>query len=302
MKERQISFYSEGQKLDGTIYLPDDYQPGEKRPAIIPNSGYQGFNEFYPRLFARNLTAAGYVCLGFDYRGFAQSEGQQGRVILDEQVEDIRNAITFLQIQEEVDPEQIGLIGWGMGASNVVRVAASDDRVKAVAALNGFFNGERWLKSIHSYVDWTNIKKMIAEDRILRVTTGASKYEDTFIHYPLDPATNDYVQKELAPLSPFGKQTQLQFTDSIIGMNAEKVVGDLTCPLFIAHGRDNLLHPFEESQSLFESANEPKQLYVIDGKHNDFMYHEHGVFQDLVGKLEGFFGGYLTHEKKVELV
>lgn len=289
MQERQISFYSEGFKLDGTIYLPDDYQPGEKRPAIIPNSGYQGFNEFYPRLFARNLTDKGYVCLGFDYRGFAKSEGQQGRVILDEQVEDIKNAITFLQIQEEVDPEHIGLIGWGMGASNVVRVAAADRRVKAVAALNGFFNGERWLKSIHSYVEWVEIQKTIEADRILRVTEGSSQYEDPFIHYPLDPATNDYVQKELAPLSPFGKQTQLQFTDSIIQLNADKIANDIKCPLFVGHGKDNLLHPFEESISFYEAASEPKQLYVIDGKHNDFMYHEHPVFQSLVGELEQFF-------------
>ena len=290
MKERQISFYSEGLKLDGTIYLPDDYQPGEKRPAIIPNSGYQGFNEFYPRLFARNLTEAGYVCLGFDYRGFAKSEGQQGRVILDEQVQDIKNAITFLQLQEEVDPDNISLIGWGMGASNVVRVAASDDRVKAVAALNGFFNGERWLKSIHSYVEWVEIKKMIEEDRSLRVTTGSSKYEDPFIHYPLDPATNDYVQKELAPLSPFGKLTQLQFTESIIELNADKVAKDIKCPLFVAHGKDNLLHPLDETLHFYDAAAEPKKLYIIDGKHNDFMYHEHPVFQDLITQLNTFFG------------
>ncbi|MEH7454035.1 alpha/beta hydrolase [Gottfriedia acidiceleris] len=297
MKERQISFYSEGFKLDGTIYLPDDYQPGEKRPAIIPNSGYNGFNEFYPRLFARNMTEAGYVCLGFDYRGFAKSEGTPGRVILDEQVQDIKNAITFLSIQEEVDPENIGLIGWGMGASNVVRVAASDDRVKSVAALNGFFNGERWLKSIHSYVEWVDIKKTVEADRVLRVTTGSSKYEDPFIHYPLDEATNDYVQKELAILSPFGKLTQLQFTDSIINMNADKIAQNIECPLFVAHGKDNLLHPVDESVQFFEAAAEPKELYIIDGKHNDFMYHEHPVFQELVGELKGFFGKNLSYTK-----
>lgn len=48
MQERTVYFYSEGYKLDGTLYLPDDIQPGEQRPAIIPNSGYQGFNKFYP--------------------------------------------------------------------------------------------------------------------------------------------------------------------------------------------------------------------------------------------------------------
>lgn len=290
MQERQISFYSEGCKLDGTIYLPDDYQPGEKRPAIIPNSGYQGFNEFYPKLFSRYLTNAGYVCLGFDYRGFAKSEGRQGRVILDEQVEDIKNAVTFLQVQEEVDPERIGLIGWGMGASNVVRVAAADERVKAVAALNGFFNGARWLKSIHSYVDWHQILDVVAKDRVRRVTTGNSMRAETFIHYPLDPATNDTVNVELAKIPSFGKQTELQFTDSIIGMNAERVAAAIAPrPLFVGHGKYNLLHPKEESQALFDAAAAPKEMYWIDGKHNNFMYYDHPVMNKLMEQLLGFF-------------
>lgn len=302
MIERQIQFYSEGYKLDGTLYFPDDYKPGEKRPAIIPNSGYQGFNEFYPKLFARNLTKAGYICLGFDYRSFAKSEGEEGRVILNEQVEDIQNAITFLSMQEEVDADRIGLVGWGMGASNVVRVAAKDKRVKAVAGLNGFYNGERWLRSIHSYVEWNEILKMVDEDRKHRVLTGKSKLADPFIHYPLDPATADYVDKELAVLSPFGKQTVLQFTDSIIGMNAEKDVKDVSVPLFIAHGKDNLLHPFEESSELYKAANEPKQLYVIDGKHNDFMYHEHEVFQELIVQLKAFFQVHIGNKEAEKAV
>lgn len=144
-----------------------------------------------------------------------------------------------------------------MGASNVVRVAVSDNRV-------------------------------------LRVKTiGSSKYEDPFIHYPLDEATNDYVQKELAVLSPFGKLTQLH-TDSIISLNTEKVAQDIEWPLFVAHGKDNLLHPVDESIQFFEAAAEPKELYIIDGKHNDFMYHEHPVFQDLVGELKEFFGKNLS--------
>jgi uncharacterized protein len=294
MRERQISFYSEGFKLEGTVYLPDDYQVGERRPAIIPNSGYNGFNTFYPRLFAKYLTEAGYVCLGFDYRSFANSEGVKGRVILDEQVQDIQNAITFLQIQEEVNPDQIGLVGWGMGASNVVRVAAADKRVKAVAALNGFFNGERWLRSIHSYVEWKNILKMIEEDRVRRVTTGKSLLADAFIHYPLDPATNDTVNVDLAKNYPFGKETALQFSESIVTLNADKVAAEISPrALFVAHGKDNLLHPLDESQALFEAAKEPKQFYLIDGKHNDFMYDKHPVFEDLIEKLEAFFQSHL---------
>ncbi len=303
MQMKDISFYSEGCKLDGTLYLPDDYRPGEKRPAIIPNSGYQGFDEFYPRLFANYLTQAGYVCLGFDYRGMAKSEGEKGRVLLDEQVQDVRNAITFLQLQNEVDPARIGLIGWGMGASNVIRAAAQDQRVKAVAGLNGFYNGERWLRSIHSYVDWTEILETISEDRARRVTTGQSKPEATFLHYPLDPATSDYVKNELESVYGFGHDTQLQFSESIIELNCDKVIADIAPrPVFIGHGKDNLLHPIDESTEIFAAAAEPKTFYEIDGKHNDFMFQDHPVFDDMIAQLEVFFaeplqvGVYLTEE------
>src|SRR5690606_21986902 len=157
MIERGIHFYSDGYRLEGTLYLPDDLRAGEKRPAVLPLSGYQGFNQFYPRVFAEYLTKSGLVCLGFDYRGVARRGGPPDRVVLDEQVEDANNAVTFLRLQKEVDPERIGILGWGMGASHAVRVAARDARVRAVAALNGFYNGKRWLKSIHSYVEWNRL-------------------------------------------------------------------------------------------------------------------------------------------------
>jgi len=276
--------------LEGTLYLPDDRCEGERRPAVIPLSGYQGLNEIYPRLFAEHLTEVGFICLGFDYRGFARSEGPRERVLLDEQVEDVKNAVTFLRVQEEVDPDRIGLLGWGMGASHAIRVASRDVRVKAVAALNGFYNGKRWLKSIHSYVEWNRLINEVELDRVRRVTSGNSMSVDPFLHYPLDPDTEDVVRKELEPLPFFGKKITLQFTESILEMNAEQEVWKIAPrPIFIAHGKENLLHPPEEAQALYESAEEPKELYWINGKHNDFMHREHPVFQDLVEKLAAFF-------------
>lgn len=290
MVELSTSFYSEGHRLKGSLYLPDNYESGEKRPAIIANSGYQGFNEFYPKLFSRYLTAAGYVCLGFDYRGFADSEGQPGHVILSEQVEDIKNCLTFAQTRDEIDPERISLLGWGMAAPHVVQLAATDKRVKAVAALNGFYDGERWLKSTHSPEGWKRILQLIEEDRVRRVTTGRSQRVSPFLHYVLDPATAEYVNKELAPLKSFGREIDLQFTESIVGMKVQEMAAAITPrPIFIGHGRHNLLHPKAEAEALNTYANEPKELYWIEGKHNDFMYYDHQVMNQLIDRLLRFF-------------
>ena len=290
MKEEQITFYSEGAELVGTVYLPDDYMDGVRYPAIIPNSGYKGFNRFYPRLFARSLTAAGFVCLGFDYRGFGDSGGVPGRVLLDEQVQDIRNAITYLSTRNEVDPERVGILGWGMGASNVIRVAAQDPRAKAVAALNGFYVGTRWLKTVHPYVRWHEIVQEVEADRTERVRTGQSRRISPFAHYPLDPLTDEHVHVELALLPTFEDWVTVQMTESVLELDAEREAHRISPrPVFVAHGMGNLLHPLDEAGHLYEALGEPKVFYRIAGQHNDFMYEDHPEYQRLMIEVVRFF-------------
>jgi predicted acyl esterase len=81
IERRPITFFSEGLRLDGDLYLPAGLQAGEKRPAVIPLSGYQGLKGLQPARFARALVPLGYICLVFDYRGFGRSEGRRGRLV-----------------------------------------------------------------------------------------------------------------------------------------------------------------------------------------------------------------------------
>nr|WP_246321437.1 alpha/beta hydrolase [Nocardioides panzhihuensis] len=297
--KKDIVFHSEGSRLQGSIYYPDDYVEGAVYPALIVNSGYQGFNDFYPKMFATRLTERGYICLGFDYRGMADSEGEKGRVLIEEQVQDIRNALTFMRAQDEVDAARVGLVGWGMGAANVVLAAEKDPKVAGVAALNGFYNGQRWLKSIHTYDRFVRILEDVEEDRVRRVVHGEVKLADTFEHYPLDPATDDYVQNELSSVYGFGHPTSIQLTESVLDLDVDAVVSRTApMPLFIGHGLRNSLHPYEEALALFEAASSPKTLYPIDGRHNDFMFADHPQVIALCDHLKEFFDDAMTAAAK----
>ncbi|MBM0224629.1 CocE/NonD family hydrolase [Micromonospora sp. ATA51] len=290
MIQKETAFYSEGSRLKATIYYPDDLPEGGQHPALVINSGYQGFNDFYPKMFAGRMTERGFVCLGFDYRGMADSGGEKGRVLIEEQAQDVRNAVTFIRSQEDIDTCRVGLVGWGMGAANVILAAEKGGDVAGVASLNGFYDGERWLKSIHTYDEFLKIVDEVEEDRVRRVLHGESKLADTFAHYPLDPATDDYVRKELAQVYGFGHPTRLQFTESILDLKVENVVANLSpTPLFIAHGERNSLHPLDEALSLYTSAASPKTLYTVHGRHNDFMYSDHPEFLLLCDRLKEFF-------------
>ena len=99
MQERVVHFYSEGSKLEADYYLPDDLKSGDRRHAIVLCHGYSGVRSVIFRDYAQYFADAGYPTLGFDYRGFGGSEGIKWRIIASEQLQDIRNAVTWIEAQ-----------------------------------------------------------------------------------------------------------------------------------------------------------------------------------------------------------
>ena len=289
MITKKLEFYSKCCRLSGALYCPDHYKEGDKLPCIIPNSGYMGLNEIYPALFARALTKRGFVCFGFDYRGFLDNEGPAGVCKLDEQVEDIRNAITFAGTLPEVAPDRIGLLGWGMAAGLVAKAAEQDSRVKAVAGLNGFYCGARWLEQVFAYKDFMAMKEEIEREKIRLVREGIRKFSNPFHFYPLDPDTEEVVNDSLYTVPGYGQEISLELGQSLMEFDAEKNIDDIKVPVFVGHGKYNLLHPIAEAEHFYEKLNGKKTFYAIEGKHNDFMFDGHEVLEALADRLKLFF-------------
>jgi dipeptidyl aminopeptidase/acylaminoacyl peptidase len=154
---RAVTIWSDGTKMAGDLYLPRDRAAGTKIPAVIFCSGTGGTKKGSPRRLGPIFAAAGYAFLGFDYRGWGESESQifitagvspadengevtvKGRPIrwqmnLADQTFDIRCAIAFLRGEPGIDPERIGILGSSYGGGLVTWVAANDPRVKCLAA------------------------------------------------------------------------------------------------------------------------------------------------------------------------
>ena len=93
--KRPAEFYSEGVKLRGDIYRPDDLQAGEKRPGIVLCHGYTGVKDLYLPDTAQTLNHAGYVVMTFDYKGWGESDGPRSRLAPYSRVLDVQAAMTF---------------------------------------------------------------------------------------------------------------------------------------------------------------------------------------------------------------
>jgi uncharacterized protein len=296
MRHRPGSFFSSACLLDADLYLPDPESLAPPYPAIIGCSGYQGLKTIHPERFARGLVPAGYACLAFDYRGFGASEGERGRLVPQEQVEDVISAVSFLQSMPEIDTSRIGLIGWALGGGVAVAAAAEDDRIAAVAAVNAVGDGCRTTRCLHTEESWSRLIAAIADDRMERVRRGRSKLVPPFDVLPLDDVTSQYVEAELYKAPGFGSQVTLEAADYLLRFQPDRLAERISPrPVLLVHGADNDLYGVAEARAIYEQAREPKQIVVIDGAgHTEWMFDDHPTYRRLLALLRSFFQSSLN--------
>ena len=122
----------------GITLAADLYQPKDaagRLPAIAVCGPFGAVKEQASGLYAQEMAARGFLTIAFD-PSFTGESGGQPRFMAspDINTEDFQAAVDFLSVQENVDPEKIGIIGicgWGGLALNT---AALDTRVKATVA------------------------------------------------------------------------------------------------------------------------------------------------------------------------
>ncbi len=270
MGQRVVHFYSEGSCLEGDLFLPADVQQGEKRPGIVLCHGFTGIRELVLPDYAKVFTAAGYVTLTFDYRGFGGSEGQKWRLLPLEQIDDIRSAITFLQAQDEVDPERIGVWGTSFGGGHAPYVAGVDDRVKVAVGQVGFGDGERFINDVRSYGERAELAQKLEEDRRLRVLTGEGTTLDPLELSLRDPQSRAFVPQAVEAFPQMRCLLSWQTAEKTMEYKPIDVV-DRIAPraLLLIGAEQDSICPIEGYRKLYERAKEPKKLAVLPIPHYD---------------------------------
>lgn len=140
----------------GITLAADLYEPEEsagKLQAIAVCGPFGAVKEQAAGLYAQTMAERGFLTIAFD-PSFTGESGGEPRYMAspDINTEDFQAAVDFLSVQDNVDPEKIGIIGicgWGGMALNT---AALDTRIKATVTstmydmsrvnANGYFDAE----------------------------------------------------------------------------------------------------------------------------------------------------------------
>ncbi len=148
----KVTFHNRyGITLAADLYTPKD--AAGRLPAIAVCGPFGAVKEQSSGLYAQTMAERGFLTIAFDPSYTGESGGTPRYVASpDINTEDFMAAVDFLSVQENVDPEKIGIIGicgWGGMALNT---AALDTRIKATVSAtmydmarvntNGYFDSE----------------------------------------------------------------------------------------------------------------------------------------------------------------
>jgi len=196
---KEITFYSEGVACWGNIFYPKGFVDSDKRPGIVLGHGWTGTHASLEQ-YANYFAVRGMVAMAIDYRGWGKSNGfitlvepvksddqkrriqatadvqvKRTRLLPMKQVEDYRNAISFIQGEPGVDPDRIGIWGSSFSGGHIVTVSALDSRVKAAVGQVPAVSGKGIPKTPRRWPD--SIQKQAIE----RARTGrGSEFQTGF--------------------------------------------------------------------------------------------------------------------------
>ena len=131
VNHQKVTFETQyGLTLAADLYTPKEAEG--KLAAIAVSGPFGAVKEQSSGLYAMRMAERGFVTLAFDPSYTGESSGEPRRTASpDINTEDFMATVDYLSKLDNVDPERIGICGWGGIALNA---AAADPRIKATVA------------------------------------------------------------------------------------------------------------------------------------------------------------------------
>jgi len=221
------------------------------------------------------LHNAGYNILLFDCREHGISTGSlRGFSYGIREHADVIAAVKYMKNIRKMN--KIAVVGTSQGATSTILAASKEDAIDAVFLENPFFSFDDLLTDVingllNTKPTWTEDSGMLAS---MLVSSG--EYIPNWFRTFLKKAT---MMKVIYSANE----------GNII--NAGDVIGKLHQPLFLLHGTSDSLIPIRHTLRLFETAHEPKLLWVAEGCEHAAIYNKYP--KEYAEKLTGFLKEYL---------
>ena len=300
---RKVTFHNRyGITLAADLYTPKGAEG--KLPAIAVSGPFGAVKEQSSGLYAQKMAELGFLTLAFDPSYTGESGGTPRYVASpDINTEDFSAAVDFLSVQDNVDPEKIGIIGicgWGGMAINA---AAMDTRIKATVAstmydmtrvnANGYFDSEntadaRYAKkqamNAQRTADYKNGIYALAGGVVDPLPEDAPQFvKDYYGYYKTQ---RGYHPRSLNSNGGWNVTSSLSF----MNMPILQYAGEIRSAVLLVHGEK--AHSRYFSEGAYEKlTGDNKELMIIPGANHVDLYDNLAAIP--FEKLRIFFEEYL---------
>jgi len=176
-----VELASGGERLAADLYLPDGEGP---HPCVVLGGGWCYVKELVQPSYAQAFAERGLAALVFDYRYMGGSTGEPRQHIDPwQQIEDYRNAISYMEARDDVEADRIGAWGISYSGGHVLILGAIDARVRAVCGVVPTVDGYQNMRLAHGTLGFRRLQTALLEARRRLYETG----EHTYLpHQPKD--------------------------------------------------------------------------------------------------------------------
>lgn len=280
----RVEFKSEDANIVGTLFLPSSYKAGDKLPAIIVEGPWTQVKEQIGYLYGGKLAENGFAALAFDSRFWGESGGEP-RFFESPQakVQDLKNAVSFLQTAEAVDRDKIGGLGVCFGASYMALLAAEDNRLKSLATVAAWLHDPESIKNLYGAEGYEKkmqageaARQKFAESKETVYVPAYSASDDRAAMYLPYPNMDYYGKPERGAVPAWTNQfAEMSWIDWLCVDSVNAVAPKINIPSLFVHS-DNAALP-DNVKLLHSKLTAPKTLHWTDGNHFDFYDQEKQV-------------------------
>jgi hypothetical protein len=288
-----VTFTSNGNHIVGQLHLPDEAQSEERFPGVVVVGPASSVKGQVPTIYADRLAELGYAALAFDHSTYGESEGWPRS---DEdpfaKIEDVKNAVTFLAGHDQLDANRLAAVGVCAGGGYAPAAAVADRRIKVVATVSGLPDLRATIKAAG---DWQSIMVAAQQAREEYAGTGRPTHIPFLADAELDVWRENGKRFYLTDRNQdpnWRNETLLWSYDKMIQFSAIDTA-DLLAPTPLLVIAGSQAETLDQSERLYEHAQEVKKLHVVEGgTHFDF-YDRPQYVVPAVTKIKEFFANSL---------
>ncbi|MEM8906456.1 MAG: alpha/beta fold hydrolase [Bacteroidota bacterium] len=150
VEKEAVSFLSEGLVLKGHLYRPAGFVDHQTYPAVVVAGTWTSVKEQMADRYAEELARGGIMALSFDFRSYGESEGQPRNFENPEwKIQDIQNAVAYLERLPEVDAGAIHGLGICAGAGYIAGAASQSDQLNKIVLVAGWLHNGELVEAIY---------------------------------------------------------------------------------------------------------------------------------------------------------